>query len=128
LLLDTTFLVAADRSGAALDENIEDDDDVAIAAVTLAELLVGVALSDGRHRARRQAFVEEISASVPVLNYDVAVAELHAQLLVATRRAGKPRGAHDLIIAATARASQREVVSADALAFRGLPGVTVRPR
>jgi len=103
--LDTTFLVAADRSGAALDEVIEDDDDVAIAAVTLAELLVGVALSAAGHRARRQAFVEEISTGIPVLNYDVAVAEINAQLLVATRRAGKPRGAHDLMIAATARAS-----------------------
>jgi tRNA(fMet)-specific endonuclease VapC len=126
LLLDTTFLVAADRAGGALDEVIEDNDDVAIAAVTLAELLVGVELGAGRHRARRQAFVEEISAGIPVLNYDIAVAELHAQLLVATKRAGKPRGAHDLIIAATARASQREVVSADASAFRGLPGVAVR--
>jgi tRNA(fMet)-specific endonuclease VapC len=119
--------VAADRSAAALDAVIDDDDDVAIAAVTLAELLVGVALSDNRHRARRRAFVEEISTGIPVLSYDSAVAESHAELLVATRRAGKPRGAHDLIIAATARASQREVVSADAPAFRGLPGLTVRP-
>jgi tRNA(fMet)-specific endonuclease VapC len=120
-------MVAADRSGAALDEAIADDDDVAIAAITLAELLVGVALSDKRHRAQRQAFVEEISAHIPVLNYDTAVAESHAQLLVATRRAGKPRGAHDLIIAATARASHREVVSPGAAAFLGLPGVALRP-
>ena len=126
--MDTTFLVATDRSGGALDEVIEDNDDVAIAAVTLAELLVGVEVSSGRQRARRQAFVEEISTGIPVLNYDIAVDEVHAQLLVATRRSGQPRGAHDLIIAATARASDREVVSADASTFRGLPGVTVRSR
>jgi len=36
-------------------------------------------------------------------------------------------GAHDLIIAATARAGGRTVVTADAAAFAGLPGVAVLP-
>jgi tRNA(fMet)-specific endonuclease VapC len=39
------------------------------------------------------------------------------------RRAGRPRGAHDLIIAATAAAAGRTVVTADRRAFDGLPGV-----
>ncbi|HTW07828.1 MAG TPA: hypothetical protein VME46_09970 [Acidimicrobiales bacterium] len=51
---------------------------------------------------------------------------MHAELLVAVGRQGRPRGAHDLVIAATARATQREVVSADASAYQDLPGVTVR--
>jgi hypothetical protein len=42
------------------------------------------------------------------------------------RQAGRPRGAHDLIIAATARASKRTVVSSNLTAFADLPGVTVR--
>jgi tRNA(fMet)-specific endonuclease VapC len=44
------------------------------------------------------------------------VAAVHAKLLVATRRQGRRRGAQDLIIAATAKATGREVVSADASA------------
>jgi len=44
LLLDTTFLIDADRSGSSLDEVIADDDDVAIAAITIAELRVGALL------------------------------------------------------------------------------------
>ena len=124
LLLDTTFLVDAERGATELDDLVEDEDDVAIAAITLAELTVGVALAAARQRSRRQSYVEEIAASIPVLPYDETVALRHASLLVAVRRAGRPRGAHDLIIAATAASAGRTVVSADRRAFDGLPGVT----
>ncbi len=103
LLLDTTFLIDAERSDAELDSAIDDTDDVAIAAITVAELLVGVGLASGRRRSQRQRFVDEICDVIPILAYDQNVASEHAELLVAVRRAGRPRGAHDLIIAATAR-------------------------
>ena len=109
-----------------LDELIADEDDVALAAVTVAELLVGAKLADGKKRAGRQAFVDDIVATLPVLAYDLDVAAVHADLLVAVRRRGLPRGAHDLIIAATAKASSRTVVTADATAFEDLPDVSVR--
>jgi tRNA(fMet)-specific endonuclease VapC len=126
LLLDTTFLVDADRSKASLDDLIADDDEVAIAAITVAELLVGVLLADTAHRVDRQQFVDEVRVSLPIVEYDTTVAASHAELLVAVRRQGRPRGAHDLIIAATATATQREVVTADSSAYEELPGVTVR--
>jgi tRNA(fMet)-specific endonuclease VapC len=122
LLLDTTFLIDADRVGDSLDSIIEDDDDVAISTITVAELRVGVALSRGRARTTRQAFVDDVLAAVPVLSYDLAVAAAHAELLVAVRKQGRRRGAHDLMIAATAKATQRTVLSADANAFTDLPG------
>lgn len=125
LLLDTTFLVDAERGAAELDDAIGDDDDVAIAAITVAELLVGVELATARHRTSREHFVDEVLSAIPVLDYDVRVASEHASLLAAIRKAGRPRGAHDLIIAATARASGRTVVTADAAAFVDLPGVDV---
>ena len=124
LLLDTTFLVDAERGRVDLDELIDDDDDVAIAAVTLAELSVGVELASEPLRPGRQAYVDEIARSIPILPYDEGVALRHAELLAAVRRAGRPCGAHDLIIAATAAASGRTVVSADRRAFDDLPGVT----
>ena len=124
LLLDTTFLIDAERGADGLDAMIADDDDVAIAAVTLAELTVGVELSSGRQRERRRAYVEEIARSIPILPYDESVALQHSVLLVAVRRAGRQSGAHDLIIAATAAASGRTVVSADRRAFEDLPGIS----
>lgn len=57
-------------------------------------------------------------AVVPVISYDLSVAIAHARLLVATRKAGRPRGAHDLIIAATAVAGGRVVVTADPTGLR----------
>ena len=51
LILDTLVIVAAERSGRSLNQLISDDDDVAIAAVTAAELLVGVELADEQRRA-----------------------------------------------------------------------------
>jgi tRNA(fMet)-specific endonuclease VapC len=126
LLFDTTFLVDVERSGEALDNLIDDDDDVAVAAITIAEVRVGVELSRGRRRRARQDFLDDILAEVPVIDYDLDVADAHARLLVAVRQQGRPRGAHDLIIAATAVATRRMVVSSDNTAFTDLRDVVVR--
>lgn len=126
VLLDTTFLISSERAGGDLDAIIDDEDDVAIAAITIAELRVGALLADKRHQVTRAAYVDDVSSAIPILEYDVDVAEAHAALLVAVRRQGRPRGAHDLIIAATAKRFGRAVVTADAAAFADLPGVSVR--
>lgn len=127
LLLDTTFLVDAERGEVALDDVIGDDDDVALAAITVAELIVGVRRAEGRTQRRRQSYVDDIVESIPILPYDASVALEHAELLIAVRDSGRPRGAHDLMIAATARSSRRSVVTADRTGFANLPGVTVIP-
>jgi tRNA(fMet)-specific endonuclease VapC len=103
-----------------------DEDDVAIAAISVAELGVGVELANGKRRRGREAFVAAVLEAISVEAYDLDVARAHSALLAHTRRAGTPRGAHDLIIAATARARGREVVSGDVDGFAGLPEVTVR--
>ena len=125
LILDTTVLLAAERAEDALDGLIGDDD-VAIAAVTAAELLLGVELADPRRRERRRRYVEAVLETIPVEGYDLDVARAHARLLAHVRRAGRPRGAQDLLVAATAVARSRVVVTADAAGFAGLPGVEVR--
>lgn len=127
LLLDTTFLIDADRGGDVLDQLIDDDDDVALAAVTIAELGVGVLLAEGKSRSDRLAFVQDVLTTIDVVDYDLSVAVAHAELLVEVRRQGRPRGAHDLIIAATAKASSRTVLTADRSAFDDLTGVSAEP-
>ena len=108
-------------------ELVGDEDDVAIAAITAAELLVGVELADRRRRKHREAFVGAILSVVPLEPYDLQVARAHASLLAHVRRTGRPRGAHDLIIAATAVASDRMVVTTDVKGFESLPQVRVQP-
>lgn len=106
-------------------EVIDDSDDVAVAAVTVAELRVGVQLAKGRRREKRERFVTAVLDSVSIEVYDSEVAEAHAVLLAHVRRAGTPRGPHDLIIAATALARERQVVTLDQSGFMDLPGVSL---
>lgn len=126
LILDTSALISLERGGAEQADVLPDDADVAISAVTASELLVGVELADDRYRERRSELVEGAIERVEIIAFDLAVARHHASLLAHVRRAGQPRGAHDLQIAATARATSRIVITTDATAFEGLPGVSHR--
>jgi len=118
-------LVDAERGGDSLADVIDDGDDVAVAAITVAELKVGVQLAKGSRRDKRERFVAAILDAVSIEPYELDVAEAHAALLAHVRRTGTPRGAHDLIIAATARARERQVVSSDQAGFTGLPEVSI---
>jgi len=118
-------LVGAERGGDELGEAIDDGDDVAVAAITVAELKVGVQLAKGRRREKRERFVAGVLEAVSVEPYDLDVAEAHAALLAHVRRTGTLRGPHDLIIAATALARERQVVSSDQVGFADLPDVSI---
>jgi tRNA(fMet)-specific endonuclease VapC len=67
VLLDTTFLIDAERADIDLDDLIHEDDDIAVAAITVADLVVGVELASPHAKADRQAFVDHILASFPVI-------------------------------------------------------------
>ncbi len=124
LILDTGVLVATVRGRAT----VPDDADIAIPAVAIAEYLAGVHLDpDAGRQAAQKAFLTEVLAVVPVCDYDRTVAEHHADLLADTARTGRRRGPHDLIIAATARATGRTILTTDMQArFDELPDVKAR--
>lgn len=125
LIVDTGVLVALER-GAVIADLIPDDADLALAAITVAELLVGVELADAERRQGRADSVAAFLAGIPLIPYDIGVARAHARLLAHARRAGGPRGAHDLQVAATAAATSRTILTTDARAFDDLPAVGVR--
>lgn len=127
LILDTCVLVTAARGGGEI-AGVSVEDDLALPAIVVAEYLEGVALARTAERASEQrAFLTKVLGAVPVIDYDLRVARTHAALLAHVRRLGEPRGAHDLIIAATARATGRAVLTTDASArFGGLPDVEER--
>ena len=124
LILDTGVLVATERGRTALGEVIQADDDLVIAAVTVAELRTGIELADELRRAPRTEFLVKVLETMPIEPYDLAVAEAHGRLLAHIHRTGAQRGAHDLIIAATAVATRRIILTTDRNArFDALPGV-----
>lgn len=124
LILDTNVLIAYERG--KIDRSALDADELAIAAVTVAEYRVGIELADTPARAadRARALVA-ITSALEVLDYTEVTAACHARLIAHARRAGTPRGAHDLIIAAHAAQTGRTVLTFGARArFADLPGVS----
>jgi tRNA(fMet)-specific endonuclease VapC len=124
LILDTNILIAYERG--TIDRSSLDDDELAIAAVTVAEYRVGIELADSAARAAdRSRALAAITSVIEVLDYTDTTGAHHARLIAHTRRTGTPRGAHDLIIAAHAAQTGRAILSHDAKArFADLPTVT----
>jgi len=124
LIIDTGVLIASERSRTGLMDVVSEDDDLVIAAITVAELRTGIELANVRHRAARAEFLVKVLETLPVEPYDLATAEVHGRLLAHVHRSGTTRGAHDLMIAATALATKRIVLTTDRSAnFHDLPGV-----
>lgn len=124
VILDTNVLIDYERG--TLDRAALDDDELAIAAITVAEYQTGIELAETAERAaaRSRALAAMVNA-LEVLEYTEATAAHHARLIAHVRRSGRSRGAHDLIIAAHAAQTGRVLLSRDAHArFADLPGVT----
>jgi tRNA(fMet)-specific endonuclease VapC len=120
LIFDTNTLIAYERG--TMDRSSLDEDELAIASVSVAEYRVGIEMADTAERARA---LVAITSAVDVLDYTQATAAHHGRLLAHVRRSGSPRGAHDLIIAAHAAQTGRTILSRDAKArFGELPGVS----
>lgn len=126
LILDTNVLIDYERGH--VDVASLDDDQIAIAALTVAEYRTGIELADTAERAdTRMRALMAIVDNVDVLDYTETTAAHHARLIAHARRSGRPRGAHDLILAAHAAQSRRVLLTRDASArFGGLPGVTAQ--
>jgi tRNA(fMet)-specific endonuclease VapC len=124
LILDTNVLIAYERG--TVDRAALYDDELAVAAVSIAEYRVGIEMADTAARAAdRSRALAAITSVVDVLDYTENTAAHHARLIAFGKRAGKPRGSHDLIIAAHAAETGRTVLTRDAKArFADLPGVT----
>ena len=125
LILDTNYLIAFERG--AVERTSLDDDALAIAAISATEFRQGIELADTHERARnRQLVWDAIAGAITILDYTPATALHHAKLLAHAQRAGRKRGAHDLIIAAHAAETGRQVLSTDTNArFGDLPGVSL---
>ncbi len=127
-LIDSSVLMAAERGSLDLDSLWREYSkvDFAIAAISASELLHGVLRAKGQaRRARREAFVEAILNTFPVLAFDELAARSHARLWAKLASKGRTLGAHDLIIAATAIARGLDVVTRDERSFPRIPELRV---
>jgi tRNA(fMet)-specific endonuclease VapC len=127
LILDTGVVIRTERQKTKLDfARWKQYGEAAISVITVSELLVGVHRADNEtRRARRLSLVESIIAQVPVLDFTIAVSRVHAELFAELSRRGQMIGAHDLIVAATARSCEYAILTTNAAEFRRVPDLSV---
>ncbi len=106
IVVDTNVFIDAENGRRELSQLFASSNDTCfIAAITVSELLAGVALSrTPAIRLHRLTFSEKIIRHFPVLDFDTETARTYAELY-AQCLAAKPRkkiASHDLQIAATA--------------------------
>jgi tRNA(fMet)-specific endonuclease VapC len=128
MLIDTSVFIAAERGHLDLDAVLaaHGHESVALAAITASELLHGL------HRAvtpaqqmRREAFVEHVLATLPVIPFDLVAARIHARLWAELAVQGLTVGAHDLLIAAPALGLGVPVATRDTRSFPLIPGLAL---
>jgi predicted nucleic acid-binding protein len=129
LIVDTSVLIAFERRRVGLAALFKGypDEPFFLAAITVSELLHGVARAESRARMEtRSEFVENVLSTMDSIDFDMAVARRHAQVWAKLEKAGKTIGAHDLLIAATALHYSYSVITLNLDEFRQVPGLDVR--
>jgi predicted nucleic acid-binding protein len=127
-LIDASVLIAMERGqldpGRLRDE--DDDEPVAMAAITASEILHGVHRLEGAvARTRALRFVEHILASMPVVSFDLDVARVHARLDAELSSRRVAVGDADLMISATAVWLDYRVATRDLRSFPKIKGLDV---
>jgi predicted nucleic acid-binding protein len=127
-LIDASILIAVERGTLDYDAVLAKhrESDYALSAITASELLHGVhrAASEGL-RTRREAYVEALLGSLPVIAFDLISARVHARLSASLSEKGVVIGAHDLLIASTALSRGMDVVTRDERSFPRIPGLAL---
>jgi tRNA(fMet)-specific endonuclease VapC len=128
-LIDTSVFIEEERRRTPVPDLLDrlGGTEIALAAITASELLVGVhrAAPEAR-RIQRETYVEQVITNIPTIAFDVNIARVHARLAADMRSSGLPIGEHDLQIAATALALGYEVLTMNLRDFRRVPGLQVQ--
>jgi len=88
--------------------------------------VVGICSTAAARADQRGRWLDGLLTFLDVEPYDLRVAEVHARLLADMAGASTPKGAHDLMIAATAIATDRVLVTFDQRSVDGIAGLQVR--
>jgi tRNA(fMet)-specific endonuclease VapC len=126
LVIDTDVWVLAEKSGAALNfARWAAYGGAYMSAITASELLVGVERANtAQRRAKRGAFVENLLACVPVLEFSASVARTHARMIAALPK-NVTATAHDALIAATAVHHGYALLTRNEVDFKIYAGLTI---
>jgi tRNA(fMet)-specific endonuclease VapC len=127
LLVDADVIIQAERRAFDFSTwlRAHPDEEIKLAAITVAELGRSVERATGIRRARRQKYMQAVLAVFEVVPYSEKAAVEHARLWADVESAGQRMSPHDLILAATARESGATIVTFNTKRFAAVPGLTV---
>ena len=127
ILIDADVLIEAERGSFDLFAWMasQPEEDFMLAAITVAELRHGVERAAEAHRVKRERFFRSVLDVFEVTPYTDATALEHARLWAELESAGRPIGAHDMILAATALERGDTVATFNARHFTVVPGLRV---
>lgn len=97
--------------------------DIAISAITLAELRYGVAKS--HYREKNAKALDELIIPLEILPFDEEATRSYGEIRAALEKAGTPIGSMDLLIAAHAVSLGVTLVTNNAKEFNRVSGLTV---
>jgi predicted nucleic acid-binding protein len=129
LMVDTNVFIRFEKGAKAIDWSPwEPAERVYASVATVSELLMGVHRADTEERRRRRsAFVEAVISGVGVLDFTISCARIHAGIYAELAKKGQLIGAHDLIIAATARCHDLSILTDNVDEFSRVSGLRVIP-
>lgn len=129
MMVDTNVFIRFEKSSKAIDLSPwEPSESVFISVLTVSELLIGVHRADTEERRqRRSAFVEALLSGIGVLDFTIDCARMHAEIYAELAKKGQLIGAHDLIIAATARSHDLSIFTENVDEFSRVPNLRVIP-
>ena len=135
LMLDTNMLsimMSAEPVRKVADWIVDQpSEELFTAAICQAEILSGIAiLPNGRRRAdleeaARAMFADDFHGRV--LPFDTEAAAAYAEMFAARRKAGRPSGTVDLMLAAIARVQGASVVTRNVADFEGVGLMIINP-
>ena len=126
-LIASDVIIQAERKNLDLDAwlRAHADQEVRLAAITVAELWRSTERASGIHRERRQTFLRRILEVFEVVPYTEEAAIEHARLSVALEATGQRIPVQDVILAATAVVSGATVLTFNTRRYSAVPGLTV---
>lgn len=130
IIVDSDILIDLERERRRPGElgSMFPNDELAIAAITIAEVLVAAFRADSPQRRRmREEFADRLSQELPVIPFDVPVARQYAAIWAQLAMAGQLIGVHDMVIAATALTYGHAVLTRNLQDFTKVPGLTIQP-
>lgn len=127
-VIDSCVLIGCERGKYDLADHVatHTDESLYLSVISASELLHGVhRAANPTIRHRRQAFVEEVLRQFPILEIDLTVARLHAEIWADLAAAGNLIGSHDLWIAASCIAGDHALLTDNAGEFSRVAGLQI---